>query len=83
MKNAGVKERKHQIHCSMAKRFTAPDRRAASPARGGDERNPRINAARAFMDLNPLKFITVEATSPTASAGTSPPSLNANILLWF
>lgn len=61
MKNAGVEERKEQIHGSTAKHFAAPARIAASPARG-DKCHPRsINIALTFRYLNPLKFIQVAA----------------------
>lgn len=61
MKKAGVKERKQQIHCSMAKHFAAPDRKAASPARGDECHRQNVNTALTFMYLNPLKFIKVAA----------------------
>lgn len=61
MKNAGVKERKQQIHCSMAKHFPAPDRRAASSARVDECHLWNINTALTLMYLNPLEFIKFAA----------------------
>lgn len=62
MKNAGVKERKQQIHCSMAKHFAAPDRRAASPAWVDECHLWNINTALTLMYLNPLEFIKFAAS---------------------
>lgn len=61
MKNAGVKERKERIHCSMAKHFTAPDRRDPSPAWVDECHLWNINTALTLMYLNPLELIKFAA----------------------
>lgn len=61
MKNAGVKERKQQIHCSMAKRFT---RQTASSAwvRNAVHEITDISSTPTFIYLNPSNTVYQSCT---------------------